>query len=113
FVPLLLFLSVVAIFLPANPWRRLTSTLAFDIITSISSIAIQKPFPDQNKVCQDPTENFQSHNLNYNPAEDPYYISNLDLPVDEFIASALKNLRFTNIVHIVLESMREDSYPYD
>jgi hypothetical protein len=76
-------------------------------------MAIQKPFPEQNKVCQDPTESFQSHNLNYNPAEDPYYISNLDLPVDEFIASALKNLRFTNIVHIVLESMREDSYPYD
>ena len=51
-------------------------------------------------------------NLNYNPGDDPYYISNLDSPIDDFIADALEGVEFTNIVHIVLESMRADSYPF-
>ena len=49
----------------------------------------------------------------YNPANDPYYISNLATPVDAFIAEALEGVTFTNIVHIVLESMRSDSYPFN
>jgi hypothetical protein len=52
-------------------------------------------------------------NHNYDPKHDPYYISNLDQPIDAFIASALEGTRFTNVFHIVLESMREDSFPYD
>jgi hypothetical protein len=51
--------------------------------------------------------------LNYNPANDPYYITNMDEPIDEFIASALEGVQFTNVFHIILESMREDSFPYD
>jgi len=48
----------------------------------------------------------------YNPTKDPYYISNLDQPVDSFIAQALEGIQFTNVVHIVLESVRADCFPF-
>jgi hypothetical protein len=48
----------------------------------------------------------------YNPSHDPYYISNLDRPIDDFIAHAIEDLHITNIVHIFLESMRWDSFPF-
>ena len=108
-------LSIVTIFLPANPWRRLTSTLAYDVIRAFCGVLIQTSFPRQSHCSQDLPilGNHPLGTLKYNPADDPYYISNLNLPVDDFVASALKDAQFTNIVHIVLESMREDSFPYD
>jgi len=52
-------------------------------------------------------------NFNYDLNDNPYFISNLDQPIDTFIASALEGTEFTNIFHIVLESMRENPFLYD
>jgi len=98
--------------LPPYPWRRLTATILYDFGAAISSIILGHHV----KVADSPTARLGSNplgNFHYDPAEDPYYISNLDEPIDEFIASALNGTHFTNIFHIVLESMREDSYPWD
>jgi hypothetical protein len=114
FVPLTIVLLIGTIFLPAQPWRHLTATLVYDVISAISIVIIAQPFIDTTKNC--PTAILESNpisNLNYNPAEDPYYISNLNQHINPFIASALEGTEFTNIFHIVLESMREDSFPYD
>jgi hypothetical protein len=111
-------LLVGALFLPRHPWRHLTSTLVFDVVSTISSIIITKnlqtiygahiPYPTQaNVIGANPL-----WDMNYNPADDPLHVSNLDLPIDRFIASALEDTKFNNIVHIVLESMRSDSFPY-
>jgi hypothetical protein len=113
--PLTRILSVlvfITVLLPPNPWRHLSSTLLYEVVEALSKVAVAKVF--YGNVCSNEPL-FGSNplgNLNYNPAHDPYYISNLHEPVDEFIASALEDSHFTNIVHIVLESMREDSYPY-
>lgn len=107
-------LLVGVAFLPAQPWRHLTSTLLYDVVESMASVAIDhrlrasEPAPSEGRLGSNPRGE-----LNYNPADDPYYISNLDHPVDDFIASALAGAKFTNVFHIVLESMREDSYPWD
>ena len=107
-------LLIGTIFLPAQPWRHLTSTIIYDVISAISTVIITQHFKEKTSSWSpmDAGSN-PLGNLNYNPADDPYYISNLDQPIDPFIASALKGAKFTNIFHIVLESMREDSFPYN
>jgi len=88
--------------------------MVYVVIHAISIVIITHNVRDNTIDC--PTMNTGSNplgNLNYDPTDDPYYISNLDQPIDAFIASALEGTRFTNIFHIVLESMRDDSFPYD
>ena len=111
---ILLFLLIGSFFLPAHPWRHMSSTLLFDVIGTILSTILSNHLRNMA-----PKSSTNSHsatnplgNLNYNPADDPYYISNLDSPIDSFIAEALEGVEITNIVHIVLESMRADSYPF-
>jgi hypothetical protein len=108
-----LFLLFGSLLLPGQPWKHMRTTLLFDAVSTISSVFVTKTLRDMQNDCTvaglgaDPLGN-----LNYNPGDDPYYISNLDSPIDEFIEDALEGLQFTNIVHIVLESMRADSYPF-
>jgi len=107
------FLVVGTLFLPAHPWRHMTSTLIYDVVSATSMGLVTKHFSHKAHNCLSNILGANPlGNLNYNPAEDPYYISNLDQPVDPFIASALEGLQFKNIFHIILESMRDDSYPY-
>jgi hypothetical protein len=113
FVPLTIFLFIGSLFIPDEPWKRMRPTLLFDIVASISSVVVTKSIANmrgsgsESLVGSNPLGN-----MNYSPDNDPYYISNLDSPIDDFIASALEGLEFTNIVHIVLESTRADSYPF-
>jgi hypothetical protein len=104
-------------FMPESPWRSLTSTLAYDVTTAVSGVFLHEIFHGSgNNTCDDQSHRVGSHplgTLRYNPAEDPYYVSNLDKELDPFLAEVLRDVKFTNIVHIVLESMREDSFPYD
>lgn len=118
FFPLFMYLVVCWSFMPRSPWRGLTSTLAYDVTTAVSSIFLHQIFHSGATFCSGEINStrIETHPLGilrYNPASDPYYITNFDQPLDPFIASALKDVKFTNIVHIVLESMREDSFPYD
>lgn len=114
FVPLTLFLLIGSMFLPRQPWKHMTSTLLYDVVGTVSSAIVTKSLRDMRgggdggRIGTNPLGS-----LHYSPTEDPYYISNLDQPLDPFIASALKGTQFTNVVHIVLESMRADSYPFD
>jgi hypothetical protein len=105
-----------AMFLPHQPWRHLTSTLLYDVVGTISSVMLNQSIRDSAD-CSVPfnTTVLGAHPLGdsfYNPANDPYYISNLNLSVIPFIAEALKGTQFTHVVHIVLESMRADCYPF-
>jgi hypothetical protein len=118
FLPLFGYFVLSWIFMPPSPWRGLTSTLACDVTTAVSSVFIHQAFHSGPTLCSGDTSSTRigTHpfgTLRYNPAYDPYYITNLDQPLDPFIGSALEGVKFTNIVHIVLESMREDSFPYD
>ena len=107
-------LLIGTIFLPARPWRHLTATMIYDVIAATSTVIVSQHFRDATRLCPTMTTGINPlGNLNYDPTKDPYYISNLDQPIDEFIASALEGTHFTNIFHIILESMREDSFPYD
>jgi hypothetical protein len=112
--PLVIFLFLLfgICILPAYPWRRLTATLLYDLGKAMTLVIAHhfKFFntPTNARLGSNPLGDFH-----YDPAEDPYYISNLDEPVDDFIASAVNGTRFTNVFHIVLESMREDSYPWN
>jgi hypothetical protein len=117
FVPMLIYLVLSWGFMPESPWRSLTSTLAYDVTTAVSGVFLHEIFHGSgNNTCDDQSHRVGSHplgTLRYNPAEDPYYVSNLDKELDPFLAEVLGDVKFTNIVHIVLESMREDSFPYD
>lgn len=112
FVPFTLFLLLGSVFLPQQPWKHMTATLLYDVVGTISATIISKTVRDMRTECNSVRGGSTLGNFNYNPVDDPYYISNLDSPVDPFIAEALKGTQFTNIVHIVLESMRADSYPW-
>jgi hypothetical protein len=113
-IPTILFLLIGAMFLPRQPWKHMTATLLYDVVGTISSAIITKSLRDMRGDCNVAALGSNPlGNLNYNPAEDPYYISNLDSPMDPFIAKVLEGTQFTNIVHIVLESMRADSYPWN
>ena len=93
------------LFLFKNPWRTMRSTLLFD---TLSIFNFRKAYVPSQSV---PAAGISSPR--YSPSKDPYYVSNLDEPVDPFIASALEGTEFKNIVHIMLESMRSDSFPWD
>lgn len=100
-------------FLPPTPWKHLTSTLPYDVVYALSEVMLASTQIRDNHCSKEPVIGTNPlGTLRYNPADDPYYISNLQEPVDSFIASALEGIKFTNIVHITLESMREDSYPF-
>jgi hypothetical protein len=113
-LPLLSVLLLGTLFLPATPWKHLTATLPYDVVFALSEVmpasAQARDSMNCNKESVIGTNPLGS--LRYNPADDPYYVSNLHQPVDDFIASALEGIKFTNIVHITLESMREDSFPF-
>jgi len=101
-------LCLGAIVLPQQPWRHLTSTLLWDISTSL--IGVQGS--PSAAIPRNVNGTTGSKSPGYTPSQDPYYISNLDQPLDPFIASALDGAEFKHIFHIVLESMRPDSFPY-
>lgn len=98
------------------PWSHLTSTLLYDVLKTLSLAVVKSNLRSDCTVASGTSSAAGSNplsNLNYNPAEDPYYITNLELPILDWVAVALEGAEFTNIVHIVLESMRADSYPFD
>ena len=109
-------LTVGALFLPRQPWKHMTSTLLYDIVSGISSVLVDKSMRNlYNKQCRESTTYAQQSpfgTLSYNPTTDPYYITNLDQEIDPFVASALEGATFTNVVQIILESVRGDSYPF-
>jgi hypothetical protein len=72
--------------LPANPWRHMTSTVLYDAATSLAGNPSQMPII--NSKIENGTNPIGI--LNYNPSNDPYYVSNLDWPLDPFIESALE-----------------------
>ena len=86
FVPLLLFLLCTTLFLPASPWRHLTSTLGYDVVHALSSVMLSKLFSG-SRGCSAAAVGGSNPlgNLKYNPADDPYYVSNLEQPIDDFI----------------------------
>jgi hypothetical protein len=88
--------------LPKQPWRPMTSTLLFDTLSMANLKTIRIP-------SHEPEE---SLGLSYDPENDPYYVTNLNEPIDPFVTSALEGTKFNNIVHIILESMRSDSFPW-
>jgi hypothetical protein len=114
YVPLLSVLLLGTMFLPATPWKHLTATLPYDVVFALSEVMLASAQTRDSIHCNgEPVIGTNPlGTLRYNPADDPYYVSNLQQPVDDFIASALEGIKFTNIVHITLESMREDSYPF-
>jgi len=101
-------LCIGTIFLPQQPWRHMTSTLLWDISTSLVGVK-RTAFLPVDTVVDNTTG---SKSPGYIPAQDPYHISNLDQPLDPFIASALADTEFRHVFHIVLESMRADAFPY-
>jgi hypothetical protein len=108
----LLFVLIVTAMLPPNPWRRMTATLGYDVVCSLSTVILSKPVYGGSECSTVAALGSHFDNFNYNPADDPYYVSNLDQPIDDFFIAALSDAKFTNIVHITLESMRDDSFPY-
>ena len=108
---ILFFLLCGSLFLGRQPWSRMKSTLLYDFFSTVSTAIIKRSIRDTRE-CTATLGSNPLGSMNYNPAEDPYYISNLDSPVEEFFVDALEGTKFTNIVHIVLESMRADSYPF-
>jgi len=111
-----IFLFVIAVLLPPYPWRHLTSTLPYDVSIAFSTVLMSKVIHHHTRPISPCTSNSTSHPLGtttYNPGEDPYYITNLDDPILDFFHSALHDVKITNVVQIVLESMREDSFPFD
>jgi hypothetical protein len=110
-VRVLIALAVCTVFLPAQPWRHMTSTLLYDIVSTITSVIVVKNVRDSQEHCGPIHSSNPLGNLNYDPMEDPYYISNLESPVIDFIEEALEECEFRHIVHIVLESMRADCFP--
>lgn len=111
---ILLIISLSACLFPA-PWSHMTSTLLYDVLKTVS-LAVVKSNIRSNCTVGNSTGTGGSNslgNLNYNPVEDPYYITNLESPILDWVSTALEGTEFTNIVHIVLESMRADSYPFD
>jgi hypothetical protein len=111
FVLVLGALSILSAFLPAYPWRHMTRTLLFDVAGAVWDTVLERVKTESlMKGRLPPPGPFESRK--YSPSHDPYYISNLDRPIDDFIAHAIEDLHITNIVHIFLESMRWDSFPF-
>jgi hypothetical protein len=108
---LAIFLLCGSLLITQQPWKRLKSSLLYDVVSTITAAAVTRSLKD-TKNCSTTFGANPLGTLNYSPAKDPYYISNLDSPIHEFINDALKGTKFTNIVHIVLESMRADCFPF-
>ena len=114
FVPIVSFLLFGALFLPREPWQHMTSTLVYDVVGTMSSVILNKTLRNLKGNCQSDTLGRNPlGTLNYQPADDPYYITNLNSPIDPFIAKAIEGIQFTNIFHIILESLRADVYPFN
>src|SRR5271170_4402482 len=113
FVPIAVCLTAGGLCLPAHPWRQMASTLLVDVVGGVTSALVSKTIRGMSPPI-DPAHLGRNSlgNLNYNPWEDPYYVSNLDSPMHEFIAEALDGVQFKNIVHIVMESVRADCFPF-
>jgi hypothetical protein len=79
----------------------MTSTLLYDTLFILNSKRPHVPT----------AQKFES-GPRYDSLRDPFYVTNLDEPIDAFIVSALEGTQFKNIVHIMLESMRQDSFPW-
>lgn len=91
----------------------MTSTLLYDVTMGLSSaIMMRNTCLGELSQPGEKTTHFAT-GLAYNPADDPYYVTNLDLEIDPYIAKALEGVKFTNVVEIVLESVRGDCYPFD
>jgi Sulfatase len=93
----------------------MSSTVLYDFVSGVSRTVVEKTMRETSRRGTTASDisidgSFGSHL--YSPARDPYYVSNLDSPVDEFIVEALRGTKFTNVVNIVLESVRADVYPY-
>lgn len=111
-VQFILVLLVGSLCIRSQPWKQMTSTLMLDIVGNIGSVLTPKLHRiETTPGYRELVVNYLG-TLNYTPADDPYYISNLDEPVIDFIADALEGVKFKHIVHIVLESMRADSFPF-
>ena len=110
-----IFLLFGTIFIPRDPWKHMSSTILYDVISAISTTIVEKSLREMQPNCPS-TVASGGHPListNYSPAKDPFYISNLNEPVIPWIAEAIKDLEITNVVQIVLESVRADSYPFE
>jgi hypothetical protein len=105
------FFLVTILFFSPEPWKQMRSTLIYDVTRGIVSAAGVE-FRNEFATSSNNTDSITVGNLLYNPADDPYYVSNLDNEVYPLISNALKDIKFTNIVQIVLESVRADSYPF-
>src|SRR2546430_607675 len=108
-VRIVLLLLFATLLLPRHPWRHMTATLGYNVVVAALTVTKSRLF-DGHLSC-DATE-AAIDGLRYDPSSDPYYVSNLDQPITAYIAQALEGTKFTHIVHIILESMREDSFPY-
>jgi len=118
FVLFCILLLFITISLPPYPWRHLTATLPYDLVLALSTLIMSKALHGHTRgdLCYGNSTSLGDLPLgttNYNPIDDPYYVTNLDESIDGFFLSALEDVKFTNIVHIVLESMRDDSFPFD
>jgi len=108
-----IFLSFGALLLPREPWKHMTSPLLFDVTMGLSSIIMIGR--NCGGIDSSTGSTHASHfgtGLAYDPKEDPYYVTNLDLEIEPFIKTALKDVKFTHVVEIVLESVRGDCYPF-
>jgi hypothetical protein len=106
------FFLITVLFLSPEPWKQMRSTLVYDVTRGLVSAAGVELRNELATTSSNNTESIAVGNLLYNPEDDPYYVSNLDDDVYPLISNALKDIKFTNIVQIVLESVRADSYPF-
>src|SRR5215471_9314742 len=62
-------LVICTVFLPAQPWRHMTSTLLYDIISTTTSVIVTKSLRDSQEHCGPALGSNPLGNLNYNPTE--------------------------------------------
>ena len=112
----ILFLLFGELFIPRDPWKHMSSTILYDVISAVSTTIVEQSLREMKGDCAEtPVAMEGVHPLGasrYSPATDQYYISNLEQEVIPFIAEALADIKITNVVQIVLESMRADCYPF-
>jgi hypothetical protein len=107
------FLLSGAILLPRDPWKHMSSTILYDVISAISTTAVENSIRQIQSDCPTSGASQSLFASTYDPAKDPFYITNLDEPVIPWIADAIRDLNITNVVQIVLESVRADCYPFE
>jgi hypothetical protein len=111
-IVLALFLSFGALVLPQEPWKHMTSTVLFDVTLGLSSAIMMGNHCGEESSAGLTQETHFGSGRAYNPADDPYYVTNLDLAIEPYIAKALEDVKFTHVVELVLESVRGDCYPF-